>query len=81
LLQSLDSLYNVLLAEEGAYELHASAISFQNPKAARAYAELRPWLDPKAHAWVDSASAAAPSTASQVLRAMGPGLLPDAGGF
>jgi hypothetical protein len=69
------------LAEEGAYEVRASAISFQNPKAARAYTELRPWLDPKAHAWVDSASAGAPSTATQVLRAMGPGLLPDAGGF
>lgn len=81
LLESLDSLYNVLLAEEGAYELHANAISFRNPKAARAYAELRPWLNPKAHAWADSAAAGAPSTATQVLRAMGPGLLPDGGGF
>ncbi|HEU4648391.1 MAG TPA: hypothetical protein VFS33_04985 [Gemmatimonadales bacterium] len=81
LLQSLDSLYNVLLAEEGAYQLHANAISFQNPMAARAYAELRPWLNPKAHAWADSAAAGASSTAAQVLRAMGPGLLPDGGGI
>jgi hypothetical protein len=81
LLQSLDSLYNVLLAEEGAYTLRFGALTFQNPSAARAYGELRPWLDPKAHAWADSASAGPPTTAGRVLRAMRPGELPDAGGF
>ncbi|HET7599464.1 MAG TPA: hypothetical protein VFK09_04195 [Gemmatimonadales bacterium] len=82
LLQSLDSLYGVLSAQEGAYELRLGTLTFRDPKAAQAYAELRPWLDPKVHAWADSsASAAGPSSAVRVLRAMGPAKLPESGGF
>jgi hypothetical protein len=81
LLSSLDSLYNVLAAEEGAYELRLGAITFQNPKAARAYAELKPWLDRKAHAWAETGGDAVPTTAGRILRAMGPDALPDGGGF
>lgn len=80
LLQEIDSVFGVLSSQDGAYELRDDSIVFQDAAAARAYAELRPWLDRRAHQWADTASGA-PSTATQVLRAMGTTRLPEGGAF
>ena len=78
LFEQIDSLYGVLAAQEGAYEIKDGAITFQDAKAARAYAELRPWLDRRAHQWADTASGA-PTTAARVLRAIGATKPPEGG--
>ncbi|HEU5171835.1 MAG TPA: hypothetical protein VFU46_14905 [Gemmatimonadales bacterium] len=80
LLQSLDSLYGVLSAQDGGYRLSDGSIAFDEASAARAYAELRPWLDRRAHAWADSATAT-PTTAARILQAMGTARLPEGGAF
>ena len=80
LLEQLDSLYGVLSSQEGAYEIKDGRITFQDAKAARAYAELRPWLDRRANQWADTASGV-PTTAARVLRAMGSTTLPEGGAF
>jgi hypothetical protein len=78
LLEQIDSLYGVLAAQEGAYQLKDGAITFQDANAAHAYAELRPWLDRHAHQWADIASGT-PTTAARVLRAIGATKLPEGG--
>jgi hypothetical protein len=78
LLQSLDSLYGLLSAQEGAYRLGEGTITFDDAAASRAYAELRPWLDRRAHAWADVDSAE-PTTAARILQAMGTVKLPEGG--
>jgi len=78
LFEQIDSLYGVLAAQEGAYEIKDGAITFQDAKAARAYAELRPWLDRRAHQWADTGSGA-PTTAARVLRAIGATKPPEGG--
>jgi len=78
LLQSLDSLYGLLAAQEGRYRIADGRITFDDAQAARAYAELRPWLDRRAHAWADTASGP-PTTAARILRAMGSAKLPEGG--
>ena len=80
LLQQIDSLYGVLSSQEGAYEIKDGQITFQDAKAARAYAEIRPWLDRRANQWADTASGV-PTTAARVLRAMGASTLPEGGAF
>ncbi len=80
LLEQLDSLYGVLSSQEGAYEIKDGRITFQDAKAARAYAELRPWLDRRANQWADTASGV-PTAAARVLRAMGSTKLPEGGAF
>jgi hypothetical protein len=80
LLQSLDSLYGLLAAHEGGYRVSDGSIAFDDAAAARAYAELRPWLDRRAHAWADTAGDE-PTTAARILRAMGTVKLPDGEGI
>jgi hypothetical protein len=80
LLQSLDSLYGLLAAHEGAYRLTDGSIVFDDAAASRAYAELRPWLDRRAHAWADT-DGDEPTTATRILRAMGTVKLPDGEGI
>jgi hypothetical protein len=78
LLQSLDSLYGLLSAQEAGYRLSDGTIIFDDAAASRAYGELRPWLDRRAHAWADVASDE-PTSAARVLRAMGTVKLPEGG--
>ena len=78
LLEQIDSMYGVLAAQEGAYQLKDGAITFQDANAAHAYAELRPWLDRHAHQWADTASGT-PTTAARVLRAIGATKPPEGG--
>jgi hypothetical protein len=78
LLQSLDSLYGLLSAQEAAYRLSDGTITFDDAAASRAYGELRPWLDRRAHAWADVDSAD-PTTAARILQAMGTAKLPEGG--
>ena len=78
LLEQIDSVYGVLSSQEGAYEINGGAITFQDAKAAHAYAELRPWLDRHAHQWADTASGT-PTTAARVLHAIGSTKLPEGG--
>ncbi len=78
LLQSLDSLYGLLSAQEAEYRLSDGAITFDDAAASRAYGELKPWLDRRAHAWADVDSAQ-PTTAARILRAMGTAKLPEGG--
>jgi hypothetical protein len=80
LLQSLDSLYGLLAAHEGGYRVTDGSIVFDDAAASRAYAELRPWLDRRAHAWADSAGNE-PTTAARILQAMGTVKLPDGDGI
>ena len=80
LLQSLDSLYGLLAAHEGGYRLTGGSIVFDDATAARAYAELKPWLDRRAHAWADT-EGAEPTTAARILRAMGTVKLPEGDGI
>ena len=80
LLQSIDSAYGVLSSQEGAYEIANGTITFQDAKAARAYAEVRPWLDRRTHQWADTASGL-PSSATRILRAIGSTRLPEGGAF
>jgi hypothetical protein len=80
LLQSLDSLYGLLAAQEAGYRLLDGSIAFDDAAAARAYAELRPWLDRRAHAWADT-DAEVPTTAARILRAMGSAKLPEGQGI
>jgi hypothetical protein len=78
LLTEIDSVYGVLSSQEGAYEIKGGTITFQDAKAAHAYAELKPWLDRRAHQWADTGSGT-PTTAARVLRAIGTTKLPDGG--
>jgi hypothetical protein len=78
LLQSLDSLYGLLAAQDAAYELNDGLITFSDAAASRAYGELRPWLDRRAHAWADPETDE-PTTAARILRAMGTAKLPEGG--
>jgi hypothetical protein len=80
LLQSLDSLYGLLAAHEGGYRVTDGSIVFDDAAASRAYAELRPWLDRRAHAWADT-SGDEPTTAARILQAMGTVKLPDGEGI
>lgn len=80
LLEQIDSLYGVLSSQEGAYDIKDGQITFQDAKAAHAYAEIRPWLDRRANLWADTASGV-PTTAARVLRAMGATKLPEGGAF
>jgi len=80
LLEQIDSLYGVLSSQEGAYDIKNGQITFQDAKAAHAYAEIRPWLDRRANLWADTASGV-PTTAARVLRAMGATKLPEGGAF
>jgi hypothetical protein len=80
LLQSLDSLYGLLSAHEAEYRILEGTITFDNAEASRAYGELKPWLDRRAHAWAD-VDADEPTTAARILRAMGTTKLPDGGTF
>jgi hypothetical protein len=80
LLEQIDSLYGVLSSQEGAYQIKDGQITFQDAKAARAYAEIRPWLDRRTNQWADTASGP-PTTAARVLRAMGSTSLPEGGAF
>ena len=77
LLQSLDSLYGLLSAQEAAYRIVDGSIAFDDAAASRAYGELRPWLDRRAHAWAETDGE--PTTAARILRAMGSVKLPDGG--
>jgi hypothetical protein len=78
LLQSLDSLYGLLSAQEGGYRLGEGTITFDEAAASRAYAELRPWLERRAHGWAD-ANSGEPTTAARILQAMGTVKLPEGG--
>jgi len=78
LLEQIDSLYGVLSAQERAYEVKDATITFQDAGAARAYSELKPWLDRRAHQWADSAGGV-PTTAARILRAIGSTKLPEGG--
>jgi hypothetical protein len=78
LLEQIDSLYGVLSAQERAYEIKDATITFQDAGAARAYSELKPWLERRAHQWADSAGGV-PSTAARILRAIGSTKLPEGG--
>ncbi|HEX2451361.1 MAG TPA: hypothetical protein VHJ69_09470 [Gemmatimonadales bacterium] len=78
LLQSLDSLYGLLAAHEAEYRIADGTITFDNAAASRAYGELKPWLDRRAHAWADIDSNE-PTTAARILRAMGTAKLPEGG--
>jgi hypothetical protein len=78
LLGQIDSLYGVLSSQEGAYDIKAGTITFQDAKAAHVYGELRPWLDRRAHQWADTGSGV-PTTAARVLRAIGSTKLPEGG--
>jgi hypothetical protein len=80
LLQEIDSVFGVLSSQDGAYEIKDGSITFQDVAAARAYTELRPWLDRRSHQWADTASGP-PSTAAQVLRAIGATKLPEGAAF
>jgi len=80
LLQEIDSVFGVLASQDGAYEIKDGAIVFQDAAAARAYAELRPWLERPAHQWADSAEGT-PNSAGRVLRAIGSTRLPEGGAF
>ncbi|HET8624149.1 MAG TPA: hypothetical protein VFM14_11340, partial [Gemmatimonadales bacterium] len=80
LLQSLDSLYGLLAAHDAEYRIADGAITFDNAAASRAYGELKPWLDRRAHAWADLESNE-PTTAARILRAMGTAKLPEGGTF
>jgi hypothetical protein len=78
LLEQIDSLYGVLSAQERAYEVKDATITFQDAAAARAYSELKPWLERRAHQWADSAGGV-PTTAARILRAIGSTKLPEGG--
>ncbi len=78
LLQSLDSLYGLLAAHEAAYRLSDGTIVFDAAAASRAYGELKPWLDRRAHAWADVESTE-PTSAARILKAMGTAKLPEGG--
>ncbi len=78
LLQSLDSLYGLLSAQEAGYRLGDGTITFDDATASRAYGELKPWLERRAHAWADVESAE-PTTAARILKAMGTVRLPEGG--
>jgi hypothetical protein len=78
LLEQIDSLYGVLSAQERAYEVKDATITFQDASAARAYSELKPWLERRAHQWADSAGGV-PTTAARILRAIGSTKLPEGG--
>jgi hypothetical protein len=80
LLTEVDSVFGVLASQDTAYAITDGAITFQDAAAARAYGELRPWLDRNAHKWADTASGP-PSTAARVLRAIGSTRLPEGGAF
>jgi hypothetical protein len=80
LLGEVDSVFGVLASQDTAYAIKDGAITFQDAAAARAYGELRPWLDRNAHKWADTASGP-PSTAARVLRAIGSTRLPEGGAF
>ncbi len=78
LLKSLDSLYGLLSGHEAEYRLSDGMITFDDAAASRAYGELKPWLDRRAHAWADVESGA-PTSAARILRAMGTAKLPEGG--
>ncbi len=78
LLEQIDSLYGVLSAQERAYEVKDATITFQDAGAARAYSELKPWLERRAHQWADSGGGV-PTTAGRILRAIGSTKLPEGG--
>ena len=78
LLQSLDSLYGLLSAHESEYRIMEGTIMFDNAEASRAYGELKPWLERRAHAWADVDSDD-PTTAARILRAIGSTKLPEGG--
>jgi hypothetical protein len=80
LLDEIDSVFGVLASQDGAYEIKDGAIVFQDAAAARAYSELRPWLERPAHQWADSAEGT-PNSAARVLRAIGSTRLPEGGAF
>jgi len=77
ILGEIDSVFGVLTSQDGAYEIRDGAITFQDAAAAKAYSELRPWVDPQAHQWADSGE----STAARVLRAIGSTRLPEGAAF
>jgi hypothetical protein len=81
LLDEIDSVFGVLASQDRAYEIKDGAIVFQDAAAARAYSELRPWLERQAHQWADSAEGTPPSSAGRVLRAIGSTRLPEGGAF
>ena len=80
LLAEVDSVFGVLASQDTAYEIKDGTITFQDAAAARAYSELRPWLDRNAHKWADTTSGP-PSSAARVLRAIGSTRLPEGGAF
>jgi hypothetical protein len=80
LLTEVDSVFGVLSSQDTAYAINDGAITFLDAAAARAYGELRPWLDRNAHKWADTASGP-PSSAARVLRAIGSTRLPEGGAF
>jgi hypothetical protein len=80
LLDEIDSVLGVLASQDGAYEIKDGAIVFQDATAAKAYSELRPWLERHAHQWADTA-AGTPTSAARVLRAIGSTRLPEGGAF
>jgi hypothetical protein len=80
LLEEVDSVFGVLASQDTAYEIKDGTITFQDAAAARAYGELRPWLDRNAHKWADTASGP-PSSAARVLHAIGSTKLPEGGAF
>jgi len=77
LLSEIDSVFGVLASQDGSYEVKDGAITFQDAGAAKAYSELRPWVDRQAHQWADSGE----STAARVLRAIGSTRLPEGAAF
>jgi hypothetical protein len=77
LLSEIDSVFGVLASQDGSYEVKDGAITFQDAAAAKAYSELRPWVDRQAHQWADSGE----STAARVLRAIGSTRLPEGAAF
>jgi hypothetical protein len=78
LLADLDSLFAILVAQEGAVRYRDDALFFQNPGAARAYADIRRRVietlaDPR-----DSVEAANRVTMPRLIRAFGPDRPPPA---
>jgi hypothetical protein len=76
MLTQMDSVYSLLAAQDGEYQLLGDGIVFDNAGAAQQYGALRGWLNQQADNYAGSGDAL-PATLRQVIKAIGAGRLPQ----
>jgi hypothetical protein len=78
LLADADSLFGLLVAQQGEYALRGDIVAFQSRRAARDYSELRREILQSLRSWRDSTEAPNRVTMPRLLRAIGSTLPPAA---